>query len=134
MWRSVPQMEAARTRTRTSVGPIAGMGMDASSAPRAGRVLRRAFIVVDIKGLPRTPAQLGCGDYSLDASELVAGIAAATLGPSPFGASPSARARIFRAAMWSASPACPHNRQQNPPRLLRFPRSVCPQAGQVWLV
>src|SRR5262249_12232444 len=30
---------------------------------------------------------------------LVAGIAAATLGPSPFGASPSARARIFRAAI-----------------------------------
>src|SRR5262249_49094932 len=74
------------------------------------------------------------GDYSLDASELVAGIAAATLGRNPFGASPSARARIFRAAMWSASPACPHDRQQNSPGLLRFPRSVCPQAGQVWLV
>jgi hypothetical protein len=35
--------------------------MDSSSAPGAGRVLRRAFIVaVDIKWLRGTPAQFGC--------------------------------------------------------------------------
>src|SRR5580658_1298279 len=45
MCRSVPQIEAARTRTSASVGPIAGTATDSSSAPRCGRTLRRAFIV-----------------------------------------------------------------------------------------
>src|SRR5574337_1281840 len=46
MCRSVPQIEAARTRTSTSSAPIAGMATDSSCAPRSGRTLRRAFIVV----------------------------------------------------------------------------------------
>src|SRR4029077_8860801 len=45
MWRSVPQMEAARTRTRTSSGAIVGMGTVSSCAPSCGRILRSAFIV-----------------------------------------------------------------------------------------
>src|SRR5262249_43023286 len=45
MCRSVPQMDAARTRTSTSVGPGAGMLTDSRSAPRCGRILRKAFIV-----------------------------------------------------------------------------------------
>src|SRR5713101_1951912 len=46
MCRSVPQMEAARTRTSTSWGLIVGMEMDSSCAPRSGRTLRKAFMVV----------------------------------------------------------------------------------------
>src|SRR5713101_6629427 len=52
MCRSVPQIEAARTRTSTSVGPIVGTGTASSCAPCSGRILRRAFIVaVGIRGL-----------------------------------------------------------------------------------
>src|SRR5215472_18698859 len=47
MCKSVPQIEAARTRTSTSVGPIVGTPTDSSCAPRCGRILRRAFIVED---------------------------------------------------------------------------------------
>src|SRR6266849_1408888 len=54
MCRSVPQIEAARTRTSTSVGPIVGTGTASSCAPCSGRILRRAFIVaVGIRSLGR---------------------------------------------------------------------------------
>src|SRR5277367_2300895 len=45
MWRSVPQIEAARTLTNTSIGPGVGTGTDSKCAPRSGRILRKAFIV-----------------------------------------------------------------------------------------
>src|SRR3989442_13410092 len=45
MCKSVPQIEAARTRTSTSFGPIVGMETASSCAPRAGRIFRKAFIV-----------------------------------------------------------------------------------------
>src|ERR1700680_2147284 len=45
MWRSVPQIEAARTRPRTSSRAIVGMGTVSSCAPSCGRILRSAFIV-----------------------------------------------------------------------------------------
>src|SRR5574337_1198830 len=56
MCRSVPQIEAARTRTSTSAGPIVGTETASRSAPRAGRAFRRAFmVVVGIKRLRRAP-------------------------------------------------------------------------------
>lgn len=39
-------MDAAFTRTKTSVGPSAGTGAVSMDSPRAGRILRNAFIVV----------------------------------------------------------------------------------------
>src|SRR5271155_825553 len=45
MWRSVPQIEAARTLTNTSMGPGVGTGTDSRCAPGSGRILRRAFIM-----------------------------------------------------------------------------------------
>src|SRR2546425_5636615 len=45
MCKSVPQIEAARTRTSTSFGPIVGMETASSCAPRSGRIFRKAFIV-----------------------------------------------------------------------------------------
>ena len=49
------------------------------------------------------------GDYPLDLRwGLVAALADATIG-----ASPRAQARMFRAAMTSAGPACPHRQQLN---------------------
>src|SRR2546426_11473754 len=45
MCKSVPQIEAARTRTSTSFGPILGMETASSCAPRSGRIFRKAFIV-----------------------------------------------------------------------------------------
>src|ERR687897_2027700 len=45
MWRSVPQIEAAWTRTRTSPSPGSGTGMASRSAPRRADVFRRARIV-----------------------------------------------------------------------------------------
>src|SRR6266542_2854902 len=56
MWRSVPQTEAACTRTRISPSPGSGMGTSTSSAPGPGRTLRSACIVADI--VSRVP-QLG---------------------------------------------------------------------------
>src|SRR5438105_2404252 len=46
MCRSVPQIDAAWTRTRTSLGPGRGTGISASSAPGPGPALRSARIVV----------------------------------------------------------------------------------------
>src|SRR5438093_7151891 len=46
MWRSVPQIDAAWTRTSTSFGPGAGTGTSRSSAPGPGTVLRNARIGV----------------------------------------------------------------------------------------
>src|SRR5215469_16499837 len=46
MWRSVPQMEVAFTRTRTSVGPTAGTGTFSICRPFPGCVFRNAFIIV----------------------------------------------------------------------------------------
>src|SRR6266852_8568651 len=55
MCRSVPQIDAARTRTSTSSGPIVGMGTFSSCAPCCGSVLRNAFIVaVTIRNLVRS--------------------------------------------------------------------------------
>src|SRR5690348_9655414 len=48
MCRSVPQMEAAFTRTSTSVGPIPGTATESICKPRAGCIFRNAFIVVVI--------------------------------------------------------------------------------------
>jgi hypothetical protein len=44
MCKSVPQIEAARTRTSTSVGPNAGVVAISSESPRAARIFRNAFI------------------------------------------------------------------------------------------
>src|SRR5580704_15159246 len=46
MCRSVPQIEAARTRTRTSAGPTVGIFAVSNERPRAGCIFRKAFIVV----------------------------------------------------------------------------------------
>ena len=46
--RSVPQMDAAVTRTRTSVGPIEGTGADSNDSPAPARILRKAFICPDL--------------------------------------------------------------------------------------
>src|SRR5258708_2245519 len=46
MCRSVPQIEAARTRTSTSAGPTVGIFAISNERPRAGCILRKAFIVV----------------------------------------------------------------------------------------
>src|SRR6185312_11655253 len=46
--RSVPQIDAVRTRTSTSVGPIAGTTVFSSESPRAACTLRKAFIVFAI--------------------------------------------------------------------------------------
>src|SRR6266542_6374787 len=58
MWRSVPQTEAACTRTRISPSPGSGMGTSTSSAPGPGRTLRSACIVADIV-FEGTPARTG---------------------------------------------------------------------------
>src|SRR5688572_1904865 len=64
MWRSVPQIDAAWTRTRTSPSPGSGTAMSTSSAPRASAVLRSANIVVIAASLPAGAelhaAQDGC--------------------------------------------------------------------------
>src|SRR6266849_505031 len=49
MCKSVPQMDAVRTRTSTSAGPIDGTGAFSNERPRAGCILRKAFMVEDIK-------------------------------------------------------------------------------------
>jgi hypothetical protein len=38
-------MEAVRTRTNTSAGPIVGTGAFSNESPRAACILRKAFIV-----------------------------------------------------------------------------------------
>src|SRR6266702_2930081 len=48
MCRSVPQIEAAFTRTSASVGPIAGTATVSICKPRAGCIFRNAFIVAAI--------------------------------------------------------------------------------------
>src|SRR5580658_4047886 len=53
MCKSVPQMEAARTRTRISLGPNSGTATDSMSIPAAGRSLRNACIVVEGIGIWR---------------------------------------------------------------------------------
>src|SRR5882724_13428034 len=45
MCKSVPQIEAVRTRTNTSPGPIDGTGAFSKESPRAACILRKAFIV-----------------------------------------------------------------------------------------
>src|SRR5229473_4221679 len=45
MCRSVPQIDAVRTCTNTSAGPIDGTGAFSNESPRAGCILRKAFIV-----------------------------------------------------------------------------------------
>src|SRR5579864_2238541 len=49
MCRSVPQIDAVRTRTSTSAGPIEGTGALSSESPRAACILRKAFIVDDME-------------------------------------------------------------------------------------
>src|ERR1700684_1118149 len=49
MWRSVPQMDAILTLTRTSEGPNFGMGTSRISVPGAGAGLTTAIMVFDIK-------------------------------------------------------------------------------------
>src|SRR5438477_7441154 len=44
MCRSVPQIETARTRTSTSIGPIVGILAVSSDSPRPACILRNAFI------------------------------------------------------------------------------------------
>src|SRR5262249_5063870 len=51
MCRSVPQIDAAFTRTKTSVGPIAGTVADCRESPRAGLIFRRACMVAGMKSL-----------------------------------------------------------------------------------
>src|ERR1700736_7039256 len=46
--RSVPQIEAALTRTRTSVAPMVGTGADSNDNPAPTRILRKAFICPDL--------------------------------------------------------------------------------------
>src|ERR1700730_10102460 len=41
-------MDAAVTRTRTSVGPTEGTGADSSDNPAPARILRKAFICPDL--------------------------------------------------------------------------------------
>src|SRR5215472_4372866 len=58
MCRSVPQIDAAFTRTSTSVGPTAGTATVSICNPRAGCIFRNAFIVVAIYwGGPRFNTQ-----------------------------------------------------------------------------
>jgi hypothetical protein len=45
MCKSVPQIDAVRTRTNTSAGPIDGTGAFSNESPRAGCILRKALIV-----------------------------------------------------------------------------------------
>src|SRR6266478_9482083 len=45
MCKSVPQIEAVRTRTNTSPGSIDGTGAFSKESPRAACILRKAFIV-----------------------------------------------------------------------------------------
>src|SRR6266568_6107646 len=54
MCRSVPQIEAAFTRTSTSVGPIAGIATVSICKPFAGCIFRNAFIVAAIYTGPRS--------------------------------------------------------------------------------
>jgi hypothetical protein len=49
MCKSVPQIEAVRTRTSTSAGPIDGTGAFSKESPRAACILRKAFIVEGIQ-------------------------------------------------------------------------------------
>ncbi len=49
--RSVPQIDAVRTRTSTSVGPIVGTTVFSSESPRAACTLRKAFIVFAIRAI-----------------------------------------------------------------------------------
>src|SRR5438270_14070582 len=53
MCRSVPQIDAAFTRTSTSVGPIAGTATVSICKPRAGCIFRNAFMVDAIYSGPR---------------------------------------------------------------------------------
>src|ERR1700720_1068505 len=46
--RSVPQIDAAVTRTKTSVGPMWGTGADSNDNPAPARILRKAFICPDL--------------------------------------------------------------------------------------
>src|SRR6516164_576064 len=48
MWRSVPQIEVAFTRARTSLGPIAGTATFSNCRPFPGCIFRNAFISVAI--------------------------------------------------------------------------------------
>src|SRR6266853_5468816 len=45
MCKSVPQIEAVRTRTNTSPGPIDGTGAFSKESPRGACILRKAFMV-----------------------------------------------------------------------------------------
>src|SRR6266702_5204647 len=62
MWRSVPQIEAASTRIRTSPGPGAGTGIRTSSAPGMALVLRSARIVGGVVRPTRPPGWPGPGE------------------------------------------------------------------------
>src|SRR5215467_803938 len=52
MCRSVPQMDAAFTRTSTSVGPIAGTCAASIESPRAACIFRNAFMLVASQSAP----------------------------------------------------------------------------------
>jgi hypothetical protein len=59
MCKSVPQIDAVRTRTSTSVGPIAGTLAVSKESPRAGCILRNAFmvvVIVEVKSLNKNAA------------------------------------------------------------------------------
>src|SRR5437773_6563601 len=64
MWRSVPQMDAAWTRIRTSPSPGSGTGISTSSAPARGAVLRSARMDPGMRGAYR--ASTGTGDAIAD--------------------------------------------------------------------
>src|SRR5216117_3290331 len=58
MCRSVPQIEAAFTRTSTSVDPISGTATVSICKPRVGCIFRNAFIVAAIYSGPRSTHRL----------------------------------------------------------------------------
>src|SRR5580658_8097981 len=53
MCKSVPQIDAVFTRTKTSAAPIAGTGALSNDNPRPALIFRKAFIVAAIYSNPR---------------------------------------------------------------------------------
>jgi hypothetical protein len=60
MCKSVPQMEAVFTCTKTSPAPIAGTGCVSIDNPRPACIFRSAFIVVAIYFDPRSTLNSRC--------------------------------------------------------------------------
>src|SRR5258708_16328326 len=70
MCRSVPQIDAVRTRTSTSAGPIDGTGAFSNERPRAGCILRKAFIIEDIQSGSSQPIAMVAHAHRTDAASL----------------------------------------------------------------